>query len=1262
MDSLSNKEFVLYGERKEKRPKRDDIIPKFMINANLPESNYFDMYSHQLFIENYMDPNTPFKRILVKWETGMGKTFGSLGIANNYINYYQKQRMTGSTIDIGSVYIIGFTHQLYINDLLQYPEFGFITRDELARYNKIKQLAEAGNVQAIDNFSRFNAALKKRLSNRERNGFFKFLGYRELYNHLITKGDIPVDASEIKINKLIEEGKIQLDEELLATFNNSLIICDEIHNVYNTTEMNSWGSALKILFNRVKTCRVVLLSATPINNSPTEVVDLLNLLLPRQDFPELKRSDFFDSEGRLLAGAADKIGSYFIGRVSFIISYKAESVVTRRFVGDCIRGIDYLRFIRCPMSAFQMKTYSTLLATGCMKDARNIYDIVFPDPSVQTWPKNVGIFKSEAVRDAYLSASSAWSTKNNIAYDPSNDTITGAILEHSTLAMLSSKYATMLEHIFKCIKEKKGKIFIFHSMIHMTGTLLIQEIFNQNGMISETDLPNNSTLCVHCCRPRSAHSEKELLSNTVIVGGATYKTYKTHFEYKKDNITIHYECVGDTVIIRDGAIWVDDPDHPMRVQDILEWLSGKHAIIHVSNSVSILFNKQFTNIFGDYITDLPDISSYNDTLTTVVDDDLSIVDDDLSIVGGGHMYEPVRYILIRGGVDKKQLVKSLDKFNSHNNMRGQKFFIVLGSRIIKESYNMRAVRNLFIMSKPDNIPTMLQIIGRAVRLTSHVDLPKEERNVDIHVFVSSTGQVLSLEEIKYKNKVNTYKTIQEIERQMHVNAIDVHFNYDRISKVFKANKDFKLAILEYKKPKASAHDLMNLSKFNAYYAEQEVNYIIKIIKRLFLEESSVWTYDDLLAAVKWPPFDVEINTDLISTTLFNIAINKLIYDPDVISIPGTSTNLMDKLRDPDDVVVLTNGSINYMIVQHGHFFVLTPSVYGSNFDIFNRNIRQSNSKILEITDYLVHDQTHNYQSKRIKFVNKWKNVTINQLESCICDFGIGFHQEFIEETISYIFNMWTSPHANKHEFHVFYMKMLYFYDLHKLIMWADTASTDLLKLYKNYIGEVKVKKTKIDQSSDDVGYINALVDEVSKSDLEWVTTGIINAFTSKIKEAEKMFNGIYKKNSKSITKANPSHLPIGHYILPTIRVYDPSTSSWNEYSTKSGFTNENSIIVGYDERSATGIQVKFKLRKPIGQLKKHKDRRLMEKGTACSTASKSFLNSLASKLDLDVTKLSITDICTAIRTELIYREIKNRGKTKWFYFVYETQPDIFYSS
>ena len=62
--------------------------------------------------------------------------------------------------------------------------------------------------------------------------------------------------------------------------------------------------------------------------------------------------------------------------------------------------------------------------------------------------------------------------------------------------------------------------------------------------------------------------------------------------------------------------------------------------------------------------------------------------------------------------------------------------IFMGSSAAAEGINLRCVRNVYIMEPHWNPARIEQVIGRAMRLNSHITLPVEERNVKIHLYVT----------------------------------------------------------------------------------------------------------------------------------------------------------------------------------------------------------------------------------------------------------------------------------------------------------------------------------------------------------------------------------------------------------------------------------------------------------------------------------------------------------------------------------------------
>lgn len=153
------------------------------------------------------------------------------------------------------------------------------------------------------------------------------------------------------------------------------------------------------------------------------------------------------------------------------------------------------------------------------------------------------------------------------------------------------------------------------------------------------------------------------------------------------------------------------------------------------------------------------------------------------------------------------------------------------------------------------------------------------------------------------------------------------------------------------------------------------------------------------------------------------------------------------------------------------------------------------------------------------------------------------------------------------------------------------------------------------------------------------------------------------KNKKTdIVPVDASILPIGHILGEVPRMYNPETDWSNnpEYLGRLKYDyKENDIIIGYYEKSKTGIEVRFKLRRPIQFIKIHTDTRMIERGSVCTSIKKHELFQLCEKLGIKDPCIGIKDVCNIIRVKLIENEIAERRKgtnIKWFYHLIEKQP------
>jgi hypothetical protein len=286
------------------------------------------------------------------------------------------------------------------------------------------------------------------------------------------------DMSEQEIRIALADGKITYNENLLKEFKNSLIICDEIHNVYNSAEKNNWGIALQAVLDKEPTVRFVSLSATPLNNSPAEIVDLLNLLLPAEQ--HVDRNDFFVNDRDLKPDALKKIGDLSRGRFSFLIDVNPKYYPKIINVGQSLKEIPYLKFIRCPMSSFHYKTYKQVYIGALSQDSQYLVDFALPNPED---PDGIGIFQTSQIKRLLPTATQKF--KDAYGLDYKDGKIIGDLLSRKNIETYSAKYARVLDELMSDIKEGNGKIFMYHNVVHMSGVLFIEQMLIKNGILDE---------------------------------------------------------------------------------------------------------------------------------------------------------------------------------------------------------------------------------------------------------------------------------------------------------------------------------------------------------------------------------------------------------------------------------------------------------------------------------------------------------------------------------------------------------------------------------------------------------------------------------------------------------------------------------------------------------------------------------------------------------------------------------------------------------
>lgn len=511
------KEYTVYADINPSSPQEDNK-ESIEIENLIHESNRLQLNTYQAFVRNLMNPRSDLRSLLLIHMTGTGKTITALATATEYVNQYEPNSDYQS---VKSVVVLGFTKDIFKKELLARSEFEFVNPDEAKDLQKLEEYSTE-SPHLAEEFANTKKKFHRRLFKKEVKGIYQFYGYRQFTNRIINMDDVrkmiqqygnaSEDTAEFDftdfdpkmIKKWIQSGEVRINIDFIKSLSNSLFICDEVHNLYKSSSLNTYGIAIECVFEyyfntleptdaQYGSVRSLLLSATPLTSSAMEIIPIINLLTgqivsPSDIFQQINGIDQITTNGMV------KIRQAVSGRVSYIMDDNPKEYPTSEFIGDSIKGIDFIKFIRCKPSGHQLKFFQnlkTILNDSESKDDKGnnmVKDIVMPGSKSSPH----GVIFSRNIAD--LS-----SLSNDLAvHKVQNGTYTSNIFEQKKLKQFSCKYAELIN---MCIQKKDtshGKIFIYHPFIQGSGTDLIISVLRANGFLLSGDVSRGDSICMKC--------------------------------------------------------------------------------------------------------------------------------------------------------------------------------------------------------------------------------------------------------------------------------------------------------------------------------------------------------------------------------------------------------------------------------------------------------------------------------------------------------------------------------------------------------------------------------------------------------------------------------------------------------------------------------------------------------------------------------------------------------------------------------------------
>ncbi len=370
------------------------------------DNTEFELDPHQMFVRNFMSFQTPYNGLLLYHGLGTGKTCSAISICEEMRTYLQQMGITKRLIIVASP-AVQENFKLQLFDERKLRKVNGLWNIKACIGNKfIKEI----NPMNMKGLSRSKVIRQiKRLINQS----YLFKGYGEFANYIekIMNKSIPSGAST-EVQERIRK------KNLRKEFSNRMLVIDEVHNIRLSKEGKVKASSdnLGKLVEATTNLKLLLLSATPMFDSYSEIIWILNLLLLNDKRYPITQREVFTTKGAFQTQKGEEIGKDLLIRKSTgYVSY--------------VRGENPFTFPYriWPREALNPESFFSLMSDGIWKYPKyqiNGAEIVQPIELIDLVINNIGEYQNMGYRKLveYLK-------KTNPRFNKSSSSISFTILE-----------------------------------------------------------------------------------------------------------------------------------------------------------------------------------------------------------------------------------------------------------------------------------------------------------------------------------------------------------------------------------------------------------------------------------------------------------------------------------------------------------------------------------------------------------------------------------------------------------------------------------------------------------------------------------------------------------------------------------------------------------------------------------------------------------------------------------------------------------------
>ena len=258
-------------------------------------SQNFKLENHQKFLKNFMNYKTPYKSLLVFHGVGVGKTCTAVTISRCFKDLYKDENKK-------IICLVSKNIKPEWKKTIYDPEKG----ENQCSGNEFTNFLSNDRFHAETGIKRkVNQMIKK---------YYEFYGYQEFSNRINKLVRIRLGGRSEALRETVTKDVI---EEM---FSDRLLIIDEIHNIRsdNTKFSSDTIKNIKKVIKYSKNLRLIGLSATPMFNQSTEIIELLNMFLMNDNRPTIQEKDIFTKDGNLKEDGEELLIKKSRGYISYL--------------------------------------------------------------------------------------------------------------------------------------------------------------------------------------------------------------------------------------------------------------------------------------------------------------------------------------------------------------------------------------------------------------------------------------------------------------------------------------------------------------------------------------------------------------------------------------------------------------------------------------------------------------------------------------------------------------------------------------------------------------------------------------------------------------------------------------------------------------------------------------------------------------------------------------------------------------------------------